>query len=200
MKTMKYIVITLLIALSLSGCKRSPEEQIEFEKVRAENVIRVDALNQKSFDNPVPVAKTKNGQVVTMAKTLYICKDCDGRYPDTHYVYMVDGTVSENYTYRSGKTSHLRTEVSLNNGQVASKATDKETSRTSTDTVGATSILDNESESLNTEEVVNDGSIVVNGVTYQLIEVVSRMSMDNFKKYDVAAPIDINGSKYVKLK
>lgn len=196
MKTMKYIVITLLIALSLSGCKRSPEEQLVFEKTRAENVIRVNALNQKSFEAPITVAKNKNGQVVTMVPTQYICETCDGRYPETHYVYMVDGTVSENYTYRSGKTSRLRTEVFLNNSQSTGKANPK----TSTDNVGATSILDNELESLNTEEVVDDGSIVVNGVTYQLIELVSRMSMDNFKKYDLTAPIDINGSKYVKLK
>lgn len=135
-----------------------------------------------------------------MAETLYICDDCNGNYPQSHYVYMVDGTVSENYTYRSGKTSHLRTEVSLNNGHAASKVTDKEKSRASTDTVGATSILDNDSEVSNTEELSDDGSIIVNGVTYQLIEVVSRMSMDNFKKYDLTAPIDINGSKYVKLK
>lgn len=200
MKTMKYIVITLLVALSLSGCKRSPEEQIEFEKVRAENVIRVDALNQKSFDKPVTVAKTKNGQVVTMAKTLYICDDCDGRYPDKHYVYMVDDTVSENYTYRSGKTAQLRTEVHLKDGQSSVKSADKEKSTTSTDKVGVTSILDTENENPVTEEVADDGSIVVNGVTYQLLEVVGRMSMENFKKYDLATPIDINGVKYVKLK
>lgn len=194
MKTMKYIVITLLVTLSLSGCKRSPEEQIEFEKVRAENVIRVDALNQKSFDNPVTVAKTKNGQVVTMAETFYICDDCDGRYPQSHYVYMVDGTVSENYIYRSGKSAFLRTEVSLNNGQ------SKETKKAGADQVGATSILDTENEVPVTEEMPDDGSIVVNGVTYQLLEVVSRMSLENFKKYDLSAPIDINGIKYIKLK
>lgn len=196
MKTMKYIVITLLIALSLSGCKRTPEEQLVFEKTRAENVIRVNALNQKSFEAPITVAKNKNGQVVTMVPTQYICETCDGRYPETHYVYMVDGTVSENYTYRSGKTSHLRTEVFLNNGQATGTANPK----TSTANVGTTSILDNDAESSNTEEVAGDGSIILNGVTYQPLEVVSRMSMDNFKKYDLTAPIDINGSKYVKLK
>jgi len=195
MKTMKYIVITLLIALSLSGCKRSPEEQLVFEKTRAENVIRVDALNQKSFDNPVTVAKTKNGQVVTMAETFYICDDCDGRYPQSHYVYMVDGTVSENYIYRSGKSAFLRTEVSLNNGQY------KETKKAGADQVGSKSILETEiPEDVTDTEAVVDGSIVVNGVTYQLLEVVSRMSLENFKKYDLSAPIDINGIKYIKLK
>lgn len=200
MKTMKYIVITLLIALSLSGCKRSPEEQIEFEKVRAENVIRVDELNQKSFDKPVTVAKTKSGQLVTMAKTLYICDDCDGRYPDKHYVYMVDGVVSDNYTYRSGKSSYDRTEIYLKNSQSSVKSADKEKSTTPTDKVGATSILDTENEVPVTEEMPDDGSIIVNGVTYQLLEVVSRMSLENFKKYDLSAPIDINGIKYIKLK
>lgn len=200
MKTMKYIVITLLIALSLSGCKRTPEEQLVFEKTRAENVIRVNALNQKSFESPITVAKNKNGQVVTMAPTQYICETCDGRYPETHYVYMVDGTVSENYTYRSGKTSHLRTEVFLKNGQSAVKPSEKEKSTTSTDKVGATSILDTETENSVAEEVSDDSSIVVNGVSYQLLEVVSRMSLENFKKYDLLAPIDINGVKYVKLK
>lgn len=196
---MKYILISLLIIFSLTGCKRTVSEQVAFEKTRAENIIRVNDLNQKSFDAPVTIAKNKNGQVVTMATTLYICETCDGRYPDTHYVYMVDGTVSENYTYRSGKTSHNRTEVFLKPEQ----STGKEKTKTVSEQVGSKSILETDITDdvpVKAEEEVFDGSIVVNGITYQLLEVVSRMSLENFKKYDLSAPIDINGVKYIKLK
>jgi len=110
---MKSILVCLCAVLFLAGCQRTPEEQVAFETKRAANVIRVDELNQKNLSNPITVGKTKNGQLVTLANVKFICETCDGNYPADHYVYMFDGTVSDNYTYRSGKASYQKTEVFL---------------------------------------------------------------------------------------
>jgi hypothetical protein len=111
---MKSILVCLCAVLLLTGCKRSPEEQVEFETKRAANVIKIDEFNQKSLDNPMIVGKTKTGKIVSLANVKFICETCDGRFPDNHYIYIVDGVTSDNYVYSSGKTRTAKVDVVWN--------------------------------------------------------------------------------------
>lgn len=108
-----------LTVFILLGCGQTPEEKIVFDKTRSDNVVRVSALNQKSLDNPVLVGRTKSGKTVTMATVGFICPTCDGGRPEEHYIYMVDGVTTNNYSYQSGKTTVHKTEVMLSDNPTA---------------------------------------------------------------------------------
>lgn len=107
-------VFGILAIVSISGCEGTPEEIAQKQKEFDEKVAVINKFNEKSLENPVVVGATKNGKIVTVAHLQYPNYDCRTCYPYDHYVYMVDGTTSDNYEYRSGKTRKQKVEVFLN--------------------------------------------------------------------------------------
>lgn len=111
---MKYILMILLVLLSLTGCSDTPEEKAQYAKEKAERVVNIDAYNEKSLANPVIVGQTPSGAIVFRSHIKYVCESCNGRFPDDHYIYMVNGVTSDNYEYRSGKTRTDKVDVVWN--------------------------------------------------------------------------------------
>jgi hypothetical protein len=111
---MKSILVCLCAVLLLSGCSDTPEEKAQYAKEKAERIVLIDSYNEKSLANPVVVGQTPSGAVVSRSHVKYVCDDCNGRYPDDHYIYMVNGVTSDNYEYRSGKTRTDKVDVVWN--------------------------------------------------------------------------------------
>lgn len=111
---MKYILMSLLVLFSLTGCSDTPEEKAQYAKEKAERIVLIDSYNEKSLANPVVVGQTPSGAIVSRSHVKYVCDECNGRYPDDHYIYMVNGVTSDNYEYRSGKTRTDKVDVVWN--------------------------------------------------------------------------------------
>lgn len=111
---MKSILVCLSAVLLLAGCSDTPEEKAQYAKEKAERIVLIDSYNEKSLANPVVVGQTPSGAVVSRSHVKYVCDDCNGRYPDDHYIYMVNGVTSDNYEYRSGKTRQDKVDVVWN--------------------------------------------------------------------------------------
>ena len=100
---MKKVLFACMAVLALSACSQTPEEKIESDKAKAERLVAIDSYNEKSLMHPVIIGHTPSGNVVSRSHIKFVCSDCNGYYPDDHYVYMVNGVSSDNFTYRSGK-------------------------------------------------------------------------------------------------
>lgn len=111
---MKYILMSLLILVSLTGCSDTPEEKAQYAKEKAERIVNIDTYNENSLANPVVVGQTPSGAIVFRSHVKYVCEDCNGKYPDDHYIYMVNGVTSDNHEYRSGKTRKDKVDVVWN--------------------------------------------------------------------------------------
>lgn len=112
---MKYILMIFLVVFSLTGCfSQTPEEKAQYAKEKAERVIVIDSYNEKSLANPVVVGQTPSGAVVSRSHLKYVCDECNGKYPNDHYIYMVNGVTSNNYEDRSGKSRKYKVDVVWN--------------------------------------------------------------------------------------
>ena len=111
---MKKILVVLFSTLFLSACSESQESKDTESYEKAEIKKAVDVYNVKSLANPQVIGKTPSGGIVYRSHIKFICETCGGYYPEDHYVYMVNGSTSNNYSYRSGKTTTQKVEVVLN--------------------------------------------------------------------------------------
>lgn len=109
---MKNIILALLTASILAGCSEpTPEDITKQEDAKKERIAAIDAYNQNSINNPVFVGKTKNGDVITRAHIKY-CTLCNSY--ESHYVYMLNSSTTDNYTEKNGKTTYRRVQANLN--------------------------------------------------------------------------------------
>lgn len=109
---MKKIIFALFSLSVLAGCgDPTPEDVVQQETAKKERIAAIDAYNQNSIDNPVFVGKTKNGDVITRAHIKY-CTLCNSY--ESHYVYMVNGSTTDNYNEKRGKTTYKQVQANLN--------------------------------------------------------------------------------------
>lgn len=109
---MKNIIFALISVSILAGCSEpTPEDVAQKENEKRERIAAIEKYNQNSIDNPVFVGKTKNGDVITRAHVKY-CTLCNSY--ESHYVYMVNGSTTDNYSEKIGKTTYKRVQANLN--------------------------------------------------------------------------------------
>lgn len=106
---MKKILFALISVSILAGCSEpTPEDITKQEDAKKERIAAIDAYNQNSINNPVFVGKTKDGDVITRAHIKY-CTLCNSY--ESHYVYMVNGATTDNYSEKIGKTTYRRVQA-----------------------------------------------------------------------------------------
>jgi hypothetical protein len=109
------ICLGFVIVFGLSACDNSPEAVAKRKSEQQELRNAIDSFNERNINNPITVGTTKSGNKISVSHVKYSCETCNPDYPDDHYIYFVDGTTSDNYTYRSGKIVRNKVEVVLNN-------------------------------------------------------------------------------------
>lgn len=108
------ICFALFAVLGLTACDNSPEAVVKREKEQSEIRDSIKQFNKQSIENPVLVGTTKSGNDISVIHVQYVCDSCNANYPDNHYIYFANGSTSDNYKYRSGKTTRNKVEVVLN--------------------------------------------------------------------------------------
>lgn len=107
------ICLALVVTLGLTACDSSPEAVAERKLEQSEFRESIKNFNKQSIENPVVVGTTKSGNDISVVHVKYTCETCNAKYPDNHYIYFANGTTSDNYEYRSGKTTRNKVEVVL---------------------------------------------------------------------------------------
>lgn len=100
------LYLAVVLAVALTGCGRTPEQQAMAERTDAN-------VNRGALAVPEPIGVLPNGVMVTRVKIQY--SDPDWNTPRKHYVYIVDGarTMSTNREEQEGKQAVGHTEVTI---------------------------------------------------------------------------------------
>ncbi len=93
-------LIVITSALFLTSCGLTPED-----------VIRNQAVTQRSLENPEIIGKTFDGQVVRRSIIVDQCEACESA--SRHFVYMVGNVTTDNYKIRNGKLLYDKVDVTI---------------------------------------------------------------------------------------